>query len=415
MTGHIILICLLTLDCALLFVSIGCFFKYLYMKTEPGKVHADLIVALYAVLVTGIAYSAVTVMPKAYVVDACLRVGALTLPLGAAVYLSALSKRKMKQSVLSQRSLKIGLDSMHYGVGIFDVGGRPKLVNRQLDELSTALAGKNIVNQSEFWNTVSSESLPSGCTRLIQGDEPVLKLENGEIWSFSRQKLRIDGKDVYQITAADTTEIFNLKTDLIAGNEQREELNRRIKDYGESVDAYTRSKEVLDAKMKIHDDLGSILTAAHRCLMGEADRETTLAMWKRTYAGLKGAFTEDPGVDSLDTLIKAAKDIGVNVRITGNRPTPKSAAAELLELAVHECVTNAVRHAGGDVLYVTCFKSPGFSFECRNNGRPPEGEIRESGGLSNLRKRVEAMHGTMQIESQPYFRLNISLPEENDG
>ena len=44
-----------------------------------------------------------------------------------------------------------------------------------------------------------------------------------------------------------------------------------------------------------------------------------------------------------------------------------------------------------------------------NNGRPPKGTIAESGGLLSLRRKIEAMGGTMLIESDPAFALHIQL------
>ena len=46
-----------------------------------------------------------------------------------------------------------------------------------------------------------------------------------------------------------------------------------------------------------------------------------------------------------------------------------------------------------------------------NNGRPPKGEVEESGGLLTLRHRVEDAGGSMQIQSLPVFRLTMVLPK----
>jgi signal transduction histidine kinase len=42
-----------------------------------------------------------------------------------------------------------------------------------------------------------------------------------------------------------------------------------------------------------------------------------------------------------------------------------------------------------------------------NNGKPPKGEIAESGGLLSLRLSVEEAGGTMTVQSQPEFKLTI--------
>jgi signal transduction histidine kinase len=44
-----------------------------------------------------------------------------------------------------------------------------------------------------------------------------------------------------------------------------------------------------------------------------------------------------------------------------------------------------------------------------NNGKPPKGEIAESGGLLSLRRSAEEAGGTMTVQSQPEFKLTIQL------
>lgn len=44
-----------------------------------------------------------------------------------------------------------------------------------------------------------------------------------------------------------------------------------------------------------------------------------------------------------------------------------------------------------------------------NNGKPPSGVIEETGGLGNLRKRIEKAGGTMKICSAPVFSLTLII------
>jgi signal transduction histidine kinase len=50
-----------------------------------------------------------------------------------------------------------------------------------------------------------------------------------------------------------------------------------------------------------------------------------------------------------------------------------------------------------------------------NDGKPPESEITEGGGLSTLRKRVERAGGTMLVQSVPVFKLTVTVPKEKEG
>ena len=49
-----------------------------------------------------------------------------------------------------------------------------------------------------------------------------------------------------------------------------------------------------------------------------------------------------------------------------------------------------------------------------NDGNAPEKPIREGGGLTSLRHRVEQMQGKMELESRPYFALTITIPVQEE-
>ena len=81
-----------------------------------------------------------------------------------------------------------------------------------------------------------------------------------------------------------------------------------------------------------------------------------------------------------------------------------------MALAIRECTSNCVRHAGGNAVYAACERTENWRLTVTNNGAPPKETIREGGGLSALRRRVENAGGTMQIDSTPAFALHITLP-----
>ncbi|MFR4069650.1 MAG: hypothetical protein ACLT1T_12605 [Oscillospiraceae bacterium] len=50
-----------------------------------------------------------------------------------------------------------------------------------------------------------------------------------------------------------------------------------------------------------------------------------------------------------------------------------------------------------------------------NDGMIPEAPICEGGGLTGLRRRVEQVQGTMDIQSRPRFALTIELPIQEES
>lgn len=57
----------------------------------------------------------------------------------------------------------------------------------------------------------------------------------------------------------------------------------------------------------------------------------------------------------------------------------------------------------------------GWAIHITNDGKVPDDEITEGGGLSALRRRIENAGGIMRIKSRPNFALSALLPygEEN--
>lgn len=53
-----------------------------------------------------------------------------------------------------------------------------------------------------------------------------------------------------------------------------------------------------------------------------------------------------------------------------------------------------------------------YAVTLTNNGRQPEQDIKEGGGLSSLRTMAENADGQMTVESVPKFSLTITVPKE---
>ena len=116
--------------------------------------------------------------------------------------------------------------------------------------------------------------------------------------------------------------------------------------------------------------------------------------------------------DTFEEAKQKAVSMKVNLILKGSVPQD-TVAESLIVAAAKECVTNCVNHAKGnrvtveitehmDILHITI----------TNNGEVPKGKIIEGGGLSNLRKSVEAVGGEMSISHSPVFALILNLPRK---
>ena len=88
----------------------------------------------------------------------------------------------------------------------------------------------------------------------------------------------------------------------------------------------------------------------------------------------------------------------------------------MMILAMRECLTNSVRHAGATTIHITAEnKGDSASVKITNDGRAPETEVVPKGGLHNLYRHVMTCGGTMEIQSKPGFALTVVLPATEEG
>lgn len=326
-------------------------------------------------------------------------------------------ERLYRKSTITRFSIKEGLDSLSSGLCFYEPSGRIILSNSCMQELSHKLMGRDLQNAALFWQllqqggmkpTVKRRGIRAAC--LQKGDTPSYLLPDGTVWSFACESL--DG--IYQLTAADTTQIYELTTRLEQENQQLEQFNQRLRDYGEKADALTRAKERLEIKVKVHGMLGQALLATRRCLQDEGiSTDEAMSLWHHSVAVLRKEAvqeTEKP----LEALKKAAAATGITLELKGEIPE-EAKVRQLFLQAAAESLTNAISHAKAKTLYVDFAEEPyAYRVSIYNDGLLPTGPVREGGGLSALRKNVELIGGQMEIKSVPQFILTVTIGKGGD-
>ena len=140
--------------------------------------------------------------------------------------------------------------------------------------------------------------------------------------------------------------------------------------------------------------------------------------------------SESESGDEYELMLSTAKALGLDIRIQGKLPS-ENPEKHIIATAMHECFTNTLRYAGGDMLYINikdCISDnikdnrkgniddnkEGLYAIFTNNGVQPKEEIVEKGGLLSLHKLVTEAEGTMNISIDPIFSLKIFIPKEKD-
>lgn len=252
--------------------------------------------------------------------------------------------------------------------------------------------------------------------RCLEPQLQIFRFPDGSALRFAQEQITTKAGVRYtQVTAADVTELMRRQTELNEENTKLAEVNDRLRRLFEQMPEIICEEETLEMKQRVHDNIGHSILAARRALYrqsGLASLKESAVLFEQTIAVLYRSNQIRAESDSLETAIGKSSEMGVRVLIEGEI-SDMLGMQSLAALAITECAANCVRHADGTELYVHFGQSFGHAeLILTNNGMPPKEEIREGGGLSMLRRRVEEAGGTMEIQSIPCFKLLLTLPEK---
>lgn len=321
---------------------------------------------------------------------------------------------KMQYS-LSYDSIKEGSDNMSDGVCFFDKWGTVRLINRKMLSVGMRLIGSEIQTLDELHDALAQ---PPSDVECLDSGLALYRFQDGTVFRFTEHIITDrDGSLVTEVVAADVTKLYAKQAELNRENARFAEANRGMKRLLDNMKEIVREEEILTMKIRVHDDIGHSILSARRALLQQEDinviRESA-ALWEQGADLLDRANHMPVAPDEWETLKQRAAELGVELVLNGVLPG-QDARKHLLILAVRECMSNCVRHAGGNRIFVEVTHGEAqISCVITNNGRPPKQKITEGGGLSGLRRRIEREGGRMELQSQPVFALTIILPQKEE-
>ena len=315
---------------------------------------------------------------------------------------------------LSARSVCEGLDQLPDGVSYSMPDGFPKLVNDQMQRIVNTAFGFGVTDTEKLRARLQKRDLLPGCAVEERDGNLFLCLPDGSVWQMVERTVTVGKNELTEMIAYDVTQRYRDLRELEERTGRLAEVNRQIREYDRSMDRIVREKEILAAKIRLHDNLGQCLLAIQGYQTGvRYDRETVTRQLSDTVSLLRNNTTEEHTDDKLYALNEAAKTVGVEIRIHGELPPRWK---DVIEVAIHACLTNTVKHAGGRLLEVTVLREKNtVTVELTNDGAPPKGPVNETGGLKNLRALVENRGGRMIVESAPAFRLALCFICDEGG
>lgn len=318
--------------------------------------------------------------------------------------------------VIGKNSIKESMDNLPDGICFSKMDGTPLLVNRVMQDISYAVFGNMLANDLTCAQDIQANRIKKEA-RILQR-EPLVIEALGDIWQI---KLVVH-ENIRETLAYKITLEWGLYQEIQEKNRQIEKINASLKDYQKNVAEYTRQKEILQAKIKIHDKIGQCLIYFKRYLdmdpKTQEDRDKLISLWMESLVILEEREDFlDQGPDSskyrsrFQKLISTAKDIGVEVHVAGEIPSQEGDLKLLVEI-VHEALNNAIRHGRAKNIWIDLDQDD-LEVYCRikNDGVLAKKSIVEKGGLKNIRQRVQACGGKMEIQMDSHFILDLAWPK----
>ena len=325
-----------------------------------------------------------------------------------------LSETKYRKTI-NNTSIREAFDNLPTGVCFFNKRGLPVLCNYAMQRFSFAVCGEDIQYVTDLSRCFAEDFTPPTDAKK---DGNVFVFPNGRAWHLERRAMTDEhGKHYQQYTASDVTDLYENRVELQEETEQLRRVQAALQALSANVVAVTREEEILNTKMRVHDEMGRCLLAAQKYLRADSNEiipDSVALAWQRAVSMIK-YNNESADEDMLLQIRETCKFVKLGFVQTGELPKEET-AAYILTCAVRECVTNAVRYAEATELYADFSETEDeATVVVYNNGKRPEGEIVEGGGLSTLRRRVERAGGSMVVQSRPRFKLTVTIAKGGIG
>lgn len=330
------------------------------------------------------------------------------------VGISLTSECRRSKREIDEWSVKEAIDDLPVGLCFADASGRIILCNRKMNVLSHQLTGRYPQTLDALTGALAECPERRGVVALEDVSD-CYRFPDGRVYHFCSSEL--DGEELQgytQLAAHDETELYDGNARLRENNAELEQVNRELQKMYERMADDVREKESLELKVWLHDTLGSsLLTVQDVKNSSSLEVKQKLSRLKEAVGMLSATRPTVRG--TFEEAQQKAAQLGVKVTLNGYIPrdTPEES---LIAAAVRECVTNCVRHAKGDAVFVRAFERAGVLIVAiTNNGEPPKAQITEGSGLSSLRRSVEASGGEMHISHKPSFCLALHLPRKENA
>lgn len=285
-------------------------------------------------------------------------------------------------------------DELNCGICYWRNNGHVVFSNACMNSLSIQLTGKPLVDGIRLRKAITDTIMPVG----------------DRVWQFSLRDVEYDKDMLHELIASDVTELYAESRTLEADNARLAKMNEDLKVYGLKIDEAVRRREMLQAKVNIHDEMNRLMLSTIAAdIENDEELNRIFALWERNALLLCMESNEYSNKDAVKQLEELAQALGI--QLLWNNELPESMTSKQRELffaAAQEAITNAVKHAQAKMMKIS-FTETGTDIGCtfENDGVILEGDIHFTGGLANLAVLAEEQNASISAESGEKFRLSL--------
>lgn len=287
-----------------------------------------------------------------------------------------------RHHIVSERSISYFVDSMPVGICYYSENGRILLTNACMKRICYEYTGRALLNAFDFTKNASDD---------------YITLKDHTIWKIDRNHKEYEDGTIYEIICSDISELVEKRLSLEEKNKAVEALRDKLRSYQLDIDELIKKKEILKAKMDIHDDMNSLMLLTVAAIDAGDDHMLKEAMnkWSRN------ALLATKEIRRSENEFKNVTDLAAMLGITilGEecvRLVPED-YLDLYCVIAREALINVSKHSNATVLHINVENRRGLRFIFDNDRILPTntGTAGMTGGLDSIKRLITERRGTI--------------------
>lgn len=188
----------------------------------------------------------------------------------------------------------------------------------------------------------------------------------------------------------------------------------RLNEYVWQKDKLLKKDDLLNMRIKIHDDFGRLLISTRTYLenintnIKIITRDELILLWKNMLELMRKNYKIDMNVNPLEEIESACSHLGIELVFSGVVPSDEN-IIQVLMIGARECLLNAANVNATKFEIMSECNDNYTKIIYTNNGCLPNYPIVEGNGLKSLRELVKRYKGTIEYSKQGKFNVIIKI------